>query len=347
MADSTQPAEERNSTGLRKQKLREANIRYLENLSRDPNRLLEYRKRKAAYAKEWRSKNKDKTKKYRRGNASAIKARKAEWHGRTKHARAGKISENAKRRWAMNKESLKQYQKIYRQANAESIAAQKKLYYEKNQELLKKKSRECGKEYYAKNKKKVLEKCKKYAQENKKKIAERSRHWYQKNKTEIFRKRRDYKRRRRETDANYAIECRLRARMAAALRAAFAVKRSRSAELIGCSAAELRVHLEMLFQPGMSWENRRLWHIDHIIPCSAFDLRDEEQQAACFHFTNLRPMWAKDNLAKRDSLPPGQAFFGFSRSARTAAGKAQSKQEAPRCKTSERRSKKKSSTETS
>jgi hypothetical protein len=340
MADSTQPDEKGNAADLRKLKARQANRRFLEKLKADPARFLEHKRKNAAIAKQWRLKNKDKAEQYRKDNATAIKASKARWHQRTKHARAEKIAANARRRCVISKEERREYQKAYRQKNAESIAKQRKAYYQKHKDTLKKRSRDSGKAYYAKNRARVLERCKRYTQDNKEDVAERGRNWYQRNKKEIFEKRKDYKKKRRATDAVYAIECRLRARMASALRAASALKRSRSSELLGCSAAKLHAHIESLFSPGMSWENRHLWHIDHIIPCSAFDLRDEEQQAACFHFTNLRPMWAKDNLKKRDSLPPGQALFGFGYSARIAVEKTQSKQEAPPCKTTARRSKK-------
>ena len=59
-------------------------------------------------------------------------------------------------------------------------------------------------------------------------------------------------------------------------------------------------HLEKQFQPGMSWDNHGYdgWHVDHIRPCASFDLTDEEQVRKCFHYTNLQPLWAKDNLRK-------------------------------------------------
>ena len=59
------------------------------------------------------------------------------------------------------------------------------------------------------------------------------------------------------------------------------------------------------FLPGMTWENhtRSGWHIDHIVPCAAFDLSDPAQQRACFHYTNLQPLWAKTNLKKSNKLP--------------------------------------------
>ena len=75
-------------------------------------------------------------------------------------------------------------------------------------------------------------------------------------------------------------------------------------DLLGCSVEELRIHLEAQFVEGMNWENYGLygWHIDHIRPCSSFDLTDAEQQRICFHYTNMQPLWAKDNLKKSDKF---------------------------------------------
>jgi hypothetical protein len=73
-------------------------------------------------------------------------------------------------------------------------------------------------------------------------------------------------------------------------------------QLVGCTVSELRAHLERQFRPGMRWDNLGAWHIDHIKPCAAFDLRDPEQQRACFHFTNLQPLWARENLSKSDRI---------------------------------------------
>lgn len=75
-------------------------------------------------------------------------------------------------------------------------------------------------------------------------------------------------------------------------------KSARTHQLLGCSESELRTHLEKLFLPGMTWDNRRLWHVDHHRPCASFDLTDPEEQRKCFHFSNLQPLWAKDNLRK-------------------------------------------------
>jgi hypothetical protein len=69
---------------------------------------------------------------------------------------------------------------------------------------------------------------------------------------------------------------------------------------LGCTIPELRLHLEKLFQSGMTWENWSPtgWHIDHIKPLANFDLTDRPQFLKACHYTNLQPLWASDNLAK-------------------------------------------------
>ncbi len=78
---------------------------------------------------------------------------------------------------------------------------------------------------------------------------------------------------------------------------------SRSArfqELLGCTLEEAKVYLEKQFKPGMTWKNHsfRGWHIDHKRPLASFDLTDVEQQKPAFHYTNLQPLWARENLSK-------------------------------------------------
>ena len=58
------------------------------------------------------------------------------------------------------------------------------------------------------------------------------------------------------------------------------------------------MHLKENFTEGMTVENYGLWHIDHIKPCALFDLTDPKQQEECFHYTNLQPLWAIDNIRK-------------------------------------------------
>jgi len=84
------------------------------------------------------------------------------------------------------------------------------------------------------------------------------------------------------------------------------IKKSKSIDYIGCSWDELKHHLESNFSDGMTWENLgKIWHIDHIKPCAAFDFSDEIQIKQCFNFSNLQPLFVVDNLKKSDRLSDG------------------------------------------
>lgn len=77
-------------------------------------------------------------------------------------------------------------------------------------------------------------------------------------------------------------------------------KKKHSMEYLGCSIEKLREHLEKQFTAGMSWENQGAWHADHVRPCSSFNLETEEEKHKCFHYTNLQPLWATENISKND-----------------------------------------------
>lgn len=108
----------------------------------------------------------------------------------------------------------------------------------------------------------------------------------------------EYRAKKRSSDPNYKIIVTLRKRLWKALNKGF--KHGSAVESLGCTIQELREHIEKNFQPGMSWNNHGLrgWHIDHIKPLSSFDLTDREQFLQACHYTNLQPLWAKDNLVK-------------------------------------------------
>lgn len=72
-------------------------------------------------------------------------------------------------------------------------------------------------------------------------------------------------------------------------------------DLVDYSLEDLVRHLERQFLPGMSWENRSEWHIDHIVPKSSFEFStaDCDGFKAAWALTNLRPLWASDNVRKQ------------------------------------------------
>lgn len=123
---------------------------------------------------------------------------------------------------------------------------------------------------------------------------------------------REWQRGKRQTDPQYNVGNRLRSRMWHALVDGKGKKAAKTESLIGCTIAVLRSHIEKQFTDGMSWERLLAGeiHLDHRRPCASFDLTKEEEQRRCFHWSNIQPLWARDNLSKGDKLldaPPASA----------------------------------------
>lgn len=76
----------------------------------------------------------------------------------------------------------------------------------------------------------------------------------------------------------------------------------RTMQICGIDLNGLMRHLESKWKPGMSWQNHGKfgWHIDHIKPCSSFDLSIEDDVKKCFNYNNLQPLWWNENLSKGD-----------------------------------------------
>ena len=112
--------------------------------------------------------------------------------------------------------------------------------------------------------------------------------------------------RHRRNKTNRALSAALSCRFRAVLKGRTKHESVRS--LLGCSLDEFRAHIESLWTPGMDWYNwtRDGWHIDHIRPCSSFDLALLEEQKKCFHYSNMQPLWAVDNLKKGNRLVSGE-----------------------------------------
>jgi hypothetical protein len=146
-------------------------------------------------------------------------------------------------------------------------------------------------------KKCVKEYNKKYAIKNKNKISAFAKKYYQEHKEIIERQQIKYRKNRRKTDINYRILKNMRCRLNKVLKGN--PKLSTTMKLVGCSIEELKVHLASKFTKGMTWKNYGKWEIDHIKPCAKFDLSKPEEQLKCFHYTNLQPLWEKDNQEKR------------------------------------------------
>ena len=171
--------------------------------------------------------------------------------------------------------------------------------------------KKCKREYQAKHRQKNLEKIKerdaKYRRENAEKIKERNAKYRRENPE----KRNAYFRKRYKNDEDFRITSILRSRLRQALKSQSAKKSKRTLELVGCSIDELWKHLEKQFKDGMTRQNLGKWHIDHIKPCSLFNLTDPEQQKECHNYKNLQPLWAIDNIKKGNKWQAPEALPNF------------------------------------
>jgi hypothetical protein len=153
------------------------------------------------------------------------------------------------------------------------------------------------KEVYLKHFNKQRQSQKLYYENNKSKCRLCNKTWQKNNKDKYDRSRLEWTKNKRATPEG-RIEYSLRTRMYKFLKNN--IKYGSTLDLVGCSYEFLRGYIESKFIEGMNWDNygKYGWHIDHIKPCSLFDLLKEEDQKVCFHYTNLQPLWAKDNLSK-------------------------------------------------
>ncbi len=106
---------------------------------------------------------------------------------------------------------------------------------------------------------------------------------------------------RKKIDPLKNMRCRVANRVLFFLKRGGYSKKSKTAQMLGCDWQTLKEHLESKFTDGMSWDNRHLWHIDHIIPLSSG--KTEEEVMALCHYLNLQPLWAEDNIRKGNKLP--------------------------------------------
>jgi hypothetical protein len=238
---------------------------------------------KRAYKKSRRSIINEQQRIYRKNNATKLKL--------YKEKNIDKIKEKNREYRLNNKEYISQKAKERRQNNWEKV-------------------REIAKKSKLKNREKIIIKAKEYRIKNKEKIKEyrqrpeviaRIKANKIKNKDKINANKRCREKLKRETNPSYKLITNQRTRITGILKNH---KTTKTLDLLCCSAQFLRTYLESKFLDGMSWENygKYGWHVDHIIPCSSFDLTDSEQQKKCFHYTNLQPLWAIDNLKKSNKI---------------------------------------------
>ena len=163
-------------------------------------------------------------------------------------------------------------------------------------------------QYQRDNKEHVLNRIKKWVKNNPEKRKKNVKNYYEKNKEQIKERHVIYQNKRYKTDVGFKIRLNLANRINDVLKRKNVKKNCGTLIYLGITMEEFKKYLEKQFYPNsktgemMTWENRNKWHLDHIIPCSSYDLKKIEAQKKCFHYTNLRPLWAEDNLKKGNKI---------------------------------------------
>lgn len=184
-----------------------------------------------------------------------------------------------------------------------------KLYRERYPE----KRKETIKNYYNNNKEDISSRFKLYKESNAEKVKDISNKSYHKNKEKHKNKLKEYRRINKSHRSKYNLELKekntiykvstiCRSRIYNFLSKNNISKKNKTFEIVGCTPQFLKEYLENKFADGMTWDNYGFygWHIDHIIPLSS--AKTEEELIKLCHYTNLRPLWAKDNLTKGSKI---------------------------------------------
>ena len=165
----------------------------------------------------------------------------------------------------------------------------------------------CEKEYREKNKERIKERNKEWREKNKEYLIERAKEWNKQNRERVNELARERNKEKRKTDPLFKMKCNLRKRTWRAFKSKGYSKNSKTQEMLGIDWEVCKKHIERQFTIGMSWDNYGEWHIDHIIPLASANT--EEDLKILFHYTNLQPLWAYENISKGDSINGQQTLL--------------------------------------
>jgi hypothetical protein len=170
----------------------------------------------------------------------------------------------------------------------------------KKRKICKKCCNEISRLYKQNNKQKISEYNKKYKSDNKEDISTYNKTYNSENRESIQKRQTVYLKNKRHSDPQYKLSTSLRTRIGKVINGQ---NKKQTLELLGCSYKFLMSWLTYQFKPDMNFENHgTVWHIDHIIPCKKFDLQNEDNKLMCFNWSNLQPLYVKDNLSKRATV---------------------------------------------
>jgi uncharacterized protein YxeA len=125
------------------------------------------------------------------------------------------------------------------------------------------------------------------------------------NKDKINETRRNYEKEKTKNDIDFKFRKYLRSRIYMALTTQGTKKNKRTWKYINCTSDFFKKWIVYQLYDGMTLENYgNYWHIDHVKPCSKFDLTKDEEINECFSWKNLRPLRCDKNKKKNNKIIP-------------------------------------------
>ena len=161
--------------------------------------------------------------------------------------------------------------------------------------------KQCRQQRYQENREKDIERAKQHYQDNKEMKLAYQHEYNRKNRKE----RQDYRRNRKKNDPAFALRYTISKRICEMLKSNNGSKKGESImKYLPYTQEQLKEHIEKQFKPGMSWDNRSEWHLDHIYPQSLlpYDSMNHPNFQKAWALENLQPLWAKENIIKGNKV---------------------------------------------
>lgn len=209
-----------------------------------------------------------------------------------------KIKKKSRKWYKNNSEKACEKSRKYRKENSDKVNAANRKWVKENPG----KKQESDREYYENNTEKVNKTNKKWQENNPEKVIQYKLKWQKNNRDKVKIYENRYKKKRRKNDSKFHLRCKMSSSVAKSLKNG---KGGKSwLELVPYTLEQLKKHLEKQFQPGMSWKNYGEWHMDHRTPLAAHNFTKPEHTdfKRAWALSNLRPMWAKENMLKGAKL---------------------------------------------
>ena len=162
------------------------------------------------------------------------------------------------------------------------------------------------KKYFSKpeTKERLKKNHKNWSEKNRDHLNEYHKEWREKNIDKHRENKRNYEKNRKDSDPLYKLVANFRTAIWTVLKESNVEKNKSYFDILGYTPEELINHLEKQFKDDMTWDNYGIWHVDHKLPITSFDIQEmgDEEFMKCWCLDNLQPMWGEENIRKSNKL---------------------------------------------